>query len=93
MASMIANYALEGKNEDGTPNGKFFMDEARTKAASGEVLKSHKKIEGKELEEYMKTYFARTWKHFDINSDGMVGVDVMPQFMRFLASDQAMELN
>ena len=93
MASMIANYALESKNEDGTPTGKFFMDEKRTNAAANEVLKSHKKIDGKELEEYMKTYFARTWKHFDINNDGVVGVDVMPQFMRFLASDQALELN
>lgn len=32
MASMIANYALEGKNDDETPNGKFFMDKTRTKS-------------------------------------------------------------
>lgn len=31
MASMIENYALESKNEDGTPSGKFFMNEATTK--------------------------------------------------------------
>ena len=93
MASMIGNYALEGKNEDGSPNGKFFMNESQAKQASSEVLKAHKKIDGKELDEYVKTYFQRTWNHFDINKDGMVGVDVMPQFMRFIASDQAMELN
>jgi hypothetical protein len=31
MASMIENYALEQKNEDGSPNGRFFMDEATTR--------------------------------------------------------------
>lgn len=34
MASMVKNYALEGKNEDGTPDGKFYMNEARLKAAA-----------------------------------------------------------
>lgn len=28
MASIIKNYALEGKNDDGSPNGKFYMDRA-----------------------------------------------------------------
>ena len=93
MMSMIKNYALEGKNEDGTPNGKFFMNEAITKQAALEVLKTHKKLDGKEAEEYMKQYFDRTWAHFDVTKDGNLDVDVMPQFMRFLASDQALELS
>lgn len=92
MASMIENYALEGKNEDGTPNGKFFMNEAVTRQAASEVLKTHKKLETKENEDYMKQYFARTWQHFDVTHDGLVEVDVMPQFMRFLASDQTLSL-
>jgi len=78
MSSMILNYALEGKNDDGTPNGKFFMNEAITKQASTEVLKSHKKLEGKESEEYMKQYFERTWAHFDVTKDGILDVDTMP---------------
>lgn len=93
MASMIQNYALEGKNEDGTPNGKFFMNEAITKQAAAEILKTHKKLEGKELDDYMNQYFARTFAHFDVTKDGILGVEVMPQFMRFLASDQAMQLD
>jgi hypothetical protein len=54
MASMIENYALEQKNEQGAPNGKFFMDEATTRQAAAEVLKTHKKLEGKENDEYLK---------------------------------------
>jgi hypothetical protein len=93
MASMIQNYALEGKNEDGTPNGKFFLNEAITKQAATEILKTHKKLEGKELDDYLNQYFARTFAHFDVTKDGILSVDVMPQFMRFLASDQSMQLD
>jgi len=28
MRSMIEQYALEGKNKDGSPNGQFWIDEA-----------------------------------------------------------------
>ena len=46
MRSMILQYALEGKNKDGTPNGKFFMNEAATRAACAEVLATHKGLSG-----------------------------------------------
>ena len=92
MRSMIKTYALEGKNKDGSPNGQFFMDEATTRAASGEVLETHKGLKGGAKQDYLKTYFPRTWAHFDVNKSGKVGVEVMPQFMRFLASDQTLSL-
>lgn len=92
MRSMIEQYALEGKNKDGSPNGQFFMDEATTRAASGEVLETHKGLKGGAKADYLKTYFPRTWAHFDVNKSGKVGVEVMPQFMRFLASDQTLSL-
>ena len=92
MRSMIMNYAREGKNEDGSPNGVFTMTEAQTRSAAAEVLGTHKKMSGAEVKEYLNTYFPRTWAHFDVNKQGFVGVEVMPQFMRFLASDQQMSL-
>jgi len=49
MRSMIENYAMEGKNKDGSPNGQFWMTEALTKAATSEVLATHKGIKGAEL--------------------------------------------
>merc|ERR1719263_2191158 len=67
MRSMIMKYAREGKNEDESPNGAFTMDEASTRAASSEVLATHKGLKGAELAEYMKTYFPRTWAHYDVN--------------------------
>jgi len=41
---------------------------------------------------YLNTYFAKAWGHFDVNRTGKVEVIKMPQFMRFLSSDQSMYL-
>ena len=92
MRSMIEQYALEGKNKDGSPNGAFWMDEAGARAAASEVLHTHKGLTGKARDDYLKTYFPRTWAHFDVNRGGKIEVIKMPQFMRFLCSDQRMYL-
>ena len=92
MRSMIMNYAREGKNEDGSPNGVFTMTEAQTRGAAAEVLGTHKKMDSAGVKEYLNTYFPRTWAHFDVNKVGFVGVETMPQFVRFLASDQQLSL-
>merc|ERR1712167_300544 len=92
MKSMIMTYSQEHKNKDGTPNGVFGMTEAATKAASSEVLSTHKGLSGAALSDYLKTYFPRTWAHFDVNKGGELGVENMPAFMRFLASDQTLNL-
>ena len=92
MRSMISTYALETKNKDGSPTGTFIMNEAATKAAASEVLATHKGLKGEALEAYLNTYFAKAWGHFDVNKSGSIEVIKMPQFMRFLASDQYMSL-
>jgi len=92
MRSMIMKYAAEEKDEDGVPNGAFFLNEASARAASAEVLGSHKGLKGADLKGYLDTYFPRTWAHFDVNGAGFIGVEVMPQFARFIASDQTMQL-
>ena len=92
MRSMIMNYALEGKDKDGAPTGVFVMNEAQTKAAAAEVLASHKGLKAAELSSYMETYFPRTWAHYDVNKTGFIGVEAVPMFMRFLASDQTLNL-
>ena len=92
MRSMIMNYASEHKNKDGSPNGTFSVSEAAASAAAREVLGTHRAMAGAALEDYMKTYWARTWAHFDVNRTGAIEVIKMPQVMRFLASDQQMYL-
>ena len=91
MKSMITQYALEGKNKDGSPNGKFFLNENQARAAADEVVNTHAKLDGEGKKAYLDKYFPRTWAHFDVNGNGMVGVEVMPQFMRFVLSNQAVQ--
>merc|ERR1712070_206237 len=96
MRSMIETYALEEKTAEdkktgykgGEPTGKFWMDELAAKAAASEVLCTHKAICGGDLTTYLDTYFSKAWGHFDVNRTGYIEVIKMPQFIRFLASDQ-----
>ena len=102
MRSMIEQYALEertkviehadGLKTGGEPSGKFWMNHASALAASKEVLATHKGLSGKMLDDYVNTYFAKAWGHFDVNQTGFIEVIKMPQFMRFLCSDQYMSL-
>ena len=92
MKSMIENYALEQKTKKGDPSGTFWMDQDAAKAAAQEVLETHKGLTGKMLSDYVRTYFDKTWAHFDVNQTGYIEVSKMPQFMRFIASDQNMSL-
>ena len=93
MRSMLNNYAIEKEDEDTEkPSGKFIMNQSTMRAAASEVLCTHKGLCGGKLNEYLDTYFAKAWGHFDVNRTGEVEVIKSPQFMRFLASDQYMSL-
>ena len=97
MRSVIKNYALEGKtdNDDETkrePNGKFTLDETQARALATEVLSTHKGLSGANLKNYMDTYWAKAWGHFDVNRSGSIEAIKAPQLMRFLASDQYFQL-
>ena len=92
MRSVIMKYAAEEKDGDGAPSGNFFLNEASTRALASEVLSTHKGLKGGDLKEYLNTYFPRTWAHYDVNKSGFIGVETAPQFMRFVASDQTLQL-
>ena len=94
MRSMIENYAVEAKtpktdtDAGGAPTGKFWMTKTGAFAAAQEVLATHKGLTGGKLDKYLSTYFDKAWGHFDVNQVGKIEVIKMPQFIRFLASDQ-----
>ena len=94
MRSMIENYAVEAKtpktdtDDGGAPTGKFWMTKSGAYAAAQEVLATHKGLTGAKLDKYLSTYFDKAWGHFDVNQVGKIEVIKMPQFIRFLASDQ-----
>ena len=102
MRSMIKTYAHEEKtkvveHDDGTktggePSGRFWMNKEDAMLAAREVLATHKGLSGGALDAYLNTFFNKAWGHFDVNVTGWIEVIKMPQFMRFLASDQYMSL-
>ena len=102
MRSMIATYAHEEKSEvkehdDGTktggePTGRFWMSKDDATSAAREVLSTHKGLNGAALDQYLATFLDKSWGHFDVNQTGWIEVIKMPQFCRFLASDQYMSL-
>ena len=102
MRSMIQSYAHEQRTaieelDDGTriggePTGSFWMSRSDMMRAAKEVMRDHKGLSGGELSDYLDTYFDRAWDEFDVNGDGAIEVVKTPQFMRFLASDQTLDL-
>merc|ERR1719503_253696 len=99
MRSMIEQYAIESKvckdeekKEDCRPSGHFFLNKSGARAAGAEVLQTHKGISGEALSKYLNTYFDKAWGHFDVNRVGTIEVIKAPQLMRFLCSDQRMQL-
>jgi hypothetical protein len=96
MRSMIANYAtelnLEDKDAPPVPSGQFVLTESEARAAAQEVLCTHKAICGQAQADYLATYFAKAWGHFDVNRTGKITVHRTPELMRFLCSDQYMSL-
>ena len=101
MRSMINTYAMEEKkcveDEEGNavdcePTGNFFLNKIGAKAAAKEVLYTHKGLSGMASTDYLDAYFDTTWAHFAVNAAGILEVSKMPQFMRFLSSDQRMSL-
>lgn len=83
MNSLIQNYALEMKDEKGLPSGHFFLDKDAAKKACKEVIMSHWKYDEAKAKSYIKSKFGETWTHFDVNNDGLIEVERMPQFLRW----------
>ena len=87
MHSMIKTYAKEGKNPDGTPNGKFYLDKEAGRRASEEVVHTHLKLSGKALDDYLLHNFEETWNYWDVNHENLIEADRMSTFFRALCHD------
>jgi len=84
MNSLIKSYALEQKDDNGRPSGHMFLDKAGAMKASDEVVHTHFQYNDEQAADYLKEKFEETWNHFDVNQDGLVEVERMPQFLRWV---------
>ena len=88
MNSMVGSYAREAV-VDGRLTGHMFLNEADARAASDEVIANHK---GADRSAGAEGRFEEVWNHFDVNHDGLVEVERMPQFFRMLLGN-ALDIN
>ena len=82
MKSMYENYATEGKAGNGQPNGHFWLTKEDALRASDEVVGTHLKLEGAKKKAFLDENFPHVWARFDVNEEGKVEIDRMPQFLR-----------
>ena len=92
MRSVIQDFATEGEDKDTGPTGVFTLNEAQAKAVGSAVLSTKKGLTGEALAEYLGLYWAKTWRHYDVNQSGSIPVGYAPMLARFLANDQQLQL-
>ena len=80
MNSLINNYAREIK-VDGELTGHMYCNHNDALAVANEVMDSHKQHDARPGDVQR---FEEVWNHFDVNKDGLVEVERMPQFLRML---------
>ena len=84
MNSLISSYAREVKL-DGKLTGHMYLNKEDAKLVSDEVVSKAQKNHNVATEDGVID-FDQTWSHFDVNNDGLVEVERMPQFLRYLTN-------
>mmetsp|Transcript_4209 Transcript_4209/g.7141 ORF Transcript_4209/g.7141 Transcript_4209/m.7141 type:complete len:95 (+) Transcript_4209:260-544(+) len=86
MHSLITQYAVEG-NDNGKPNGSFFLTKDAARAVSNEVVLTHLGMDGNKRKSFVASRFNKVWNHIDVLHDGYLEVEKMPQFLRMLVGE------
>ena len=85
MKSMYDNYATEGKDKGtGKPNGHFWVVHDDAQRAAAEVTETHLHLTGEKNSRYVEENFPTIWNRFDVNEEGQIEIDRMPQFLRMI---------
>ena len=93
MRSVIQDFSTEGEVADThEPTGVFTLNEGQAKALGTKVLQTKKGLKDEELEEYLNSYWAKTWRHYDVNQSGSIPAGYAPMMVRFLANDNSLML-
>tara|TARA_B110001450_G_scaffold218545_1_gene213063 strand:- start:256 stop:687 length:432 start_codon:yes stop_codon:yes gene_type:complete len=87
MKSMYATYAIESADKDGLPTGRFWVTKASAMKACDEVINTHLRLAGKEKTSYLEAQFPALWDRFDVNEEGRIEIDRMPQLLRSICGN------
>ena len=87
MNSMISKYAHEGRNKDGSKNGKFYLDHDSGYQAAEEVVHTHLGLSGQALKDYLTYNYDEAWDYYDVNRENSIEADRMTTLFRYLCHD------
>ena len=87
MKSMYKTYAIEGEDKDGLPTGRFWVTKASAEKACDEVVDTHLRLHGSEKKDYLAAQFPALWNRFDVNEEGRIEIDRMPQLLRSICGN------
>lgn len=82
MNSIVSKLAIESRNEDGSPSGKFFMTKELTNQVAHEVVETHMHMTGADKDSYVEEKLNKLWPHYDNNNEGFVDADRVPPMLR-----------
>ena len=86
MESLIKKYAVEG-NTNGSPNGQFYITRPALENVAKEVIGTHLKMTGEELEAFAQSRVPKLWSHFDVLNEGFLDVAKVPSLLRMLVGE------
>ena len=94
MNHLIKKFAKEGKDEEGKPNGRFFINKKDTLTASEPYVKKYRKDvpNEKAYKEFIELKFEDLFNHFDVLSTGFIEVEQMGRFIKSLCDDQTIPI-
>ena len=88
MAMLIEKYAVEGGKANKKPNGEFWMEWNGAERASRQVLQDYLHITEEHAADIVCGNFKATWQYFDINNEGKLPLDRMPNFFRHIVGNE-----
>ena len=87
MKSMYKTYAIEGEDKDGLPTGRFWVTKDSAKKACDEVVSTHLRLKSGDKTDYLEAQFPALWTRFDVNEEGRIEIDRMPQLLRSICGN------
>merc|ERR1712139_43299 len=87
MKSMYATYAVEGEDKDGLPTGRYWVTKDMAMKAADEVVDTHLRLHKNDKADYLAANFPALWARFDVNEEGKIEIDRMPQLLRSICGN------
>ena len=87
MKSMYETYAVESEDKNGLPTGRFWVTKDSAMKACDEVVDTHLRLHKDAKKEYLDANFPALWARFDVNEEGKIEIDRMPQLLRSICGN------